>query len=585
MKFLCPQCKAKYQIADEKVEGRTLRMQCRKCSSDIVIRNGSVALGGSGLSEAPPGGAESIKLSMAPRAGGSGVGPLPARGAPSVARPGASTAAAPRPASALQTDFKRAGTVPSPSKAPAALDVWHVSINDVPVGPIRRDELAKKIASGAVTGESLAWREGYDDWRPVKDIVELAPLLRRSLPPAAPPATGAKPAPPRPLAPVRTGGGAKAPAPKVAAPAPKAAAPAPAKPAPPPRAQPAPGRVATAASAAQATSVAPAAPASQPARSNVVPIGGRLGATPGPAVDELHGFMNEDEPTRVAESASFDMVPVPVSMNAAAPAPATPAPATPAAKPAPKYEATAPEAHRPRTSMIESIVPKKFRSQKRGVNIGIAFALIAGAVFIAALSAVLALKFLAPKPQVVERIVEREGQERIVYRDRIVEVPAAGTAQPPETQESTKRTTTTKREPTKVAANDTQNSGSTIDFNQFADNGSALPNIARPRSTTDDDAPGTGPGGELSAESVRATLNRGRGQVQQCYEQAARQSGSTNSMRVDVSIVVGSGGRPTRVTATGDVVSLNRCVEGVVRRWVFAGTGEASFPLVFQPGG
>ena len=38
MKFLCPNCKAKYQIADEKISGRTLRMNCRKCGHDIVIR-------------------------------------------------------------------------------------------------------------------------------------------------------------------------------------------------------------------------------------------------------------------------------------------------------------------------------------------------------------------------------------------------------------------------------------------------------------------------------------------------------------------------------------------------------------------
>ena len=37
MKFLCGNCKAKYQIADEKVTGRTLRMKCRRCDHDILI--------------------------------------------------------------------------------------------------------------------------------------------------------------------------------------------------------------------------------------------------------------------------------------------------------------------------------------------------------------------------------------------------------------------------------------------------------------------------------------------------------------------------------------------------------------------
>ena len=38
MKFLCDQCKAKYQIADEKVAGKTVRMKCRKCGHLIEVR-------------------------------------------------------------------------------------------------------------------------------------------------------------------------------------------------------------------------------------------------------------------------------------------------------------------------------------------------------------------------------------------------------------------------------------------------------------------------------------------------------------------------------------------------------------------
>jgi len=58
-----------------------------------------------------------------------------------------------------------------------AANEWHVAINDIPVGPMRRDEVARKIAIGAVTLESLAWREGLDDWTPVQDIPELAHLF------------------------------------------------------------------------------------------------------------------------------------------------------------------------------------------------------------------------------------------------------------------------------------------------------------------------------------------------------------------------------------------------------------------------
>jgi len=38
VKFLCEQCKAKYQIADEKAVGKTVRMKCRKCGHLIEVR-------------------------------------------------------------------------------------------------------------------------------------------------------------------------------------------------------------------------------------------------------------------------------------------------------------------------------------------------------------------------------------------------------------------------------------------------------------------------------------------------------------------------------------------------------------------
>jgi outer membrane biosynthesis protein TonB len=90
---------------------------------------------------------------------------------------------------------------------------------------------------------------------------------------------------------------------------------------------------------------------------------------------------------------------------------------------------------------------------------------------------------------------------------------------------------------------------------------------------------------ELSAEMLRSTLTRNRQSLQSCYELAARQTGSTDTMRVDVSIVVGGSGTVTRVTADGNgPPQLNSCIQTAVRRWRFPGSGEATFPLVFSPG-
>jgi predicted Zn finger-like uncharacterized protein len=160
MKFLCSNCKAKYQIADEKVAGRTLRMTCRRCQQEIVIH---------GEPEAAP----------SPRG-------YPMAGGPPVRLP-----PPPPPPSPLGADFQLQVAANTRPPAPAsALDAWHVGINDVPVGPMRREEIARKLASGSVTLDSLAWREGLDDWLPIGRIAELAVL---AAPPGAPAALSPPP--------------------------------------------------------------------------------------------------------------------------------------------------------------------------------------------------------------------------------------------------------------------------------------------------------------------------------------------------------------------------------------------------------
>lgn len=211
MKFLCPNCKAKYQIADEKVSGRTLKMTCRQCNEEIVIR-------GDG-SRRP--GADSRAPSSSP-----GIG--------------------------MAADFqRRVAQGPVSVTPPAGADQWHVAINDIPVGPMRREEVARKINMGAVGPESLAWREGLDDWLPIKHIPELMALCRAALSVSLPPpppamASGKFQAAERaPMSPL--GGRVAAPstdmfeeAPVPPPAPPPAPAPAPPPPAPPPPAAPAP---------------------------------------------------------------------------------------------------------------------------------------------------------------------------------------------------------------------------------------------------------------------------------------------------------------------------------------------------------
>ncbi|MFZ5894099.1 MAG: GYF domain-containing protein [Myxococcota bacterium] len=295
MKFLCPSCKAKYQISDEKVAGRSVRMKCRKCghmiqvSSDDAIAGSSAppppdGAGDSHVSEAPPAiaatparapekpkgpaapvprvgapAAPSAAKSRvpAPKPVGSGalsppkpagIGPrtsgekaadalrvprtspaatrepspkapavgalgtaaagadlsarAPAKPAPAVASAPVAAPAPAAPAPKLQEEFGEeeatqiargaligAFSAAVQEHAPASVadplsmpgDEWFVGINGVPVGPIRLSELRAKAASGAVTKESLVWRDGFEEWRPLKSFPELVAIVEESL--------------------------------------------------------------------------------------------------------------------------------------------------------------------------------------------------------------------------------------------------------------------------------------------------------------------------------------------------------------------------------------------------------------------
>ncbi len=206
MKFLCDNCKAKYQISDDKVAGKTVRMKCRKCGHQIEVR---AAVTETSVSVGPP-------RPDVPRAGPSAPGP--AAGAPpapkrsglatslsSTARPqtqkmsrpetgalaGAFTKSVKDDQAAAAAHAALHGPVTAKSyssQPPSNLDMldvsmteeWYVAINGVPVGPIRVSELRRKAAGGAIHDDSLCWQEGLEEWRPVKAIPELARIVREA---------------------------------------------------------------------------------------------------------------------------------------------------------------------------------------------------------------------------------------------------------------------------------------------------------------------------------------------------------------------------------------------------------------------
>ena len=307
MKFLCPSCKAKYQIADEKVIGRSVKMKCRQCGHIIEIQESVV--GASTSSTLPPvapkiaataatersaqveqGRPEplgaivrlpanipakptptsSVASASAPKVTGEGTAlrtpahkPLASVGVrqgkvtppPAVARPTPPAKAelpfSPRPAatspinrpvprhtaggspfapkvtapsppdrSALVgaadhveplAETGRSPSVNAPSTQPAPMaarrsgealveaftsavgapanlaadqlvgDEWYVGINDTPVGPIPLSELRTRATLGQVTIDSLVWRDGFEDWKPVRSFPELLAVVEEAI--------------------------------------------------------------------------------------------------------------------------------------------------------------------------------------------------------------------------------------------------------------------------------------------------------------------------------------------------------------------------------------------------------------------
>jgi predicted Zn finger-like uncharacterized protein len=180
MKFLCDNCKAKYQIADEKVAGKTVRMKCRKCGHQIEVRAAVTETSTASAAPRPPGG-----MRPAPRAGGLAT-------SLSATKPRPSTPSSPPGPGPLASAFQRnvqdapaslPGSAFGPKSATIELSVtdeWYVAINGVPVGPVRISELRRKAAVGAVTEESLCWQEGLEEWRPIRSIPELAAIVREA---------------------------------------------------------------------------------------------------------------------------------------------------------------------------------------------------------------------------------------------------------------------------------------------------------------------------------------------------------------------------------------------------------------------
>jgi len=532
VKFLCEQCKAKYQIADDKIAGRTVRMKCRKCGHLIEMR---AAVMESSIANALP-----SPVPPADTPAPSPVKPpskaLPPRATPLAASLTAHRPAAPKPdrlPSALAGAFKTNVQREREEEVSAPFDMselsqgndWYVAVNGVPVGPVRIAEIRRKASMGAVTEDSLVWQEGLDEWRPLRTFPDLAATVREA---AAGGRSSVLPAP---------GSGN------------------------PPRS---PSAWPMAPSVGQRAAPQRMAPVANPplARSNVVAITSRLATA-----ERL------EEPPQVGFG-----VGAPLSAAMAAPATETravPAMVAPAVVTDPFASAAAAQSA---AAAVPSAAPP-YRAQK-GPPLWFLLLLLAigGAFGITAALALFVWKTQAPAPAVVQAPVpslpsaasagapSAAGPSPV----NIDTVPVVIAANGGLTRPAGGSPTAPKASATPSAA------GRTLDLHGIG----AGPTIA-PVDNTGNDGPKAA-GSCLSEGQVQQTIGLHRVAIQRsCWE---RSSNGKLAVNVSVLLTIAADGSPQGVAASGDDPSVAKCIENDVKGWHFPAMGcsqRTSIPFHF----
>ena len=563
MKFLCDQCKAKYQISDDKVAGKTVRMKCRKCGHQIEVRAAVTETSVSSSlpqSDAPPGTIASVRPSAPP----GGAAPRPPVGGPrpgglatslSAARPAAPRASVNPPGGSGGHALGLGGALAGAFKASvkegddsavakellelSSTDEWYCAINGVPVGPIRMTELRRKAALGAVTEDSLVWQEGLEEWRVAKTIPELTAIIREAQ------ATG-RPSLVTPQPPDAVGGRVSLPP---AAPSPSmrpgTMRSSPAVPRAPEAPRPSP------LAAAQASSAA--------ARNNVVPINSRLATAE--RLDEAPSEMPHERLSIASDPFA--------SPPAAASAAASPFSASASLTAGTSLSFPPPSPAIPAAAALPAPIESR-RPSSPPPWILIAMLVLAAAFGVTAAIAI----FLRPQQQAAPPPAPVVIQ--MPAAPQPTQAPVAAAATPADSSSAAAAGSAGKPgvpgKPGAIAANG-KPAGSAAGKGVDPSIAALLQGSGNGPSTGGGGGGGGG-GGSLTADQVEGVVrNHSLGVRRTCWERGASSSPSANIM---VSVSVGGTGNVTNASATGNDPAVAKCIEGAVRSWQFPPTGGST---------
>ena len=554
MKFLCDNCKAKYQIADEKVAGKTVRMKCRKCGHQIEVRAAvtetsvSTSLPGAPGSEAPRPATRGSKSSLATSLSAAKPRALVGTHTQNLGSSGGALAGA-----FQRTVQEGPQTVPFPNQPtnnPVELSVtdeWYVAINGVPVGPVRISELRRKAASGAVTEESLCWQEGLEEWRPVRSIPELAAIVREA-------AQGNRPSL---IAPAPNEGRTSNPPRAPQRPAPAA-----------PRAGSDPGALRP-----SSPSYEPPRPL-QPSRSNVVPL--RVAAQAN--LEELASNTAPLGQSAAALAPSYARQPLPSPTFAPQPQ-VTPAPAPvamaaiadPFAVPPASAMAGASGASAA-ASLLAPYSPSMLPpAPKRGVPLWFWPILLFTGVF-GAMAAFFVFKQQQQPPPVVIQMPATSTPTATEAKNDVPPPPPSGEVAPTASTPTSKVAT---NGPKSNAGAGTAAGAASTARPTGIDLGGLGPIAGGPNVGGGAGGPGPGSGGGLDSSSVqRVVASHQNGVKRTCWERGGADSKS--SVNVMVTAQVGPAGNVVGTSSSGDDPQVAKCIENQVKTWMFSAPGSTT---------
>lgn len=201
MKIVCDSCSAQYMVADEKVGPAGVKVRCKRCGHTIIARRipepDPTVVMQSPLAQPPGipreklgGNVQLDDVAQAfDRAIGNGASDpdvtnpgLPAGGGPGVSTSlsDPSNPSNPSNPAALPEGLQARAALEAASRGKGseslARDEWYVAIDDEQRGPLDLHDVEKHWSEGRLDDDSLVWRPGYPDWKPISAI---APLAKR----------------------------------------------------------------------------------------------------------------------------------------------------------------------------------------------------------------------------------------------------------------------------------------------------------------------------------------------------------------------------------------------------------------------